>query len=54
MKEAPRYSHLLPPGKVAPVVREKVRVAEAAGNGLPVLTYAPDSAGTSDYRDVAC
>lgn len=41
------------PGKIAPMVRENVTVAEAAGNGLPVLTYAPDSAGASDYRDVA-
>ena len=41
------------PGRIAPVVRENVAVAEAGGSGRPVLRYAPDSAGASDYRAVA-
>jgi len=41
------------PGKIAPVVRENVALAEAAGMGLPVLAYEPESAGASDYRAVA-
>ncbi len=41
------------PGKVAPVVRENVSLAEAPGLGLPVALYAPDSSGTADYRAVS-
>jgi chromosome partitioning protein len=47
-----RLEKLLP-GRMAPVVRENVAVAEAGGRGQPVLRYAPDSAGASDYRAVA-
>lgn len=35
------------------VVRENVRVAEAPSHELPVLGYAPTSAGGQDYRAVA-
>ena len=41
------------PGKVAPVVRESVALAEAPGLGLPVALHAPDSSGAADYRAVA-
>jgi chromosome partitioning protein len=41
------------PGKVAPVVRENVALAEAPGFGKPVAAYAPDSSGAADYREVA-
>ena len=41
------------PGKVAPVVRENVALAEAPGLGLPVALHAPDSSGAADYRAVA-
>jgi chromosome partitioning protein len=41
------------PGKVSPIVRENVAIAEAPGVGLPVGSYAPASSGASDYRDVA-
>ena len=41
------------PGKVAPVVRENVALAEAPGFGLPVALHAPDSSGAADYRAVA-
>lgn len=41
------------PGKVTPEVRENVTVAEAAGHGLPVTSYAPKSTGAYDYRQVA-
>jgi len=41
------------PGKVAPVVRENVALAEAPGAGLPVAAYAPDSSGAMDYQAVA-
>jgi len=41
------------PGKVAPVVRENVALAEAPARGLPVAAYEPDSAGATDYRAVA-
>ena len=43
----------LMPGRIAPVVRENVAVAEAGGSGRPVLGYAPDSTGAADYRAVA-
>jgi chromosome partitioning protein len=35
------------------VIRENVRVAEAPSHGLPVLGYAPRSAGAQDYRAAA-
>jgi len=41
------------PGKVAPVVRESVSLAEAPEYKMPVTAYAPDSAGAADYRAVA-
>ena len=41
------------PGKVAPVVRENVTLAEAPARGLPVAAYAPHSSGAADYRLVA-
>jgi chromosome partitioning protein len=41
------------PGKVAPVVRENVALAEAPGLGVPVALHAPGSSGTADYRAVA-
>jgi chromosome partitioning protein len=41
------------PGKVAPIVRENVALAEAPGLGRPVALYAPGSCGAADYRAVA-
>jgi chromosome partitioning protein len=35
------------------VIRRNVRLAEAPSAGEPVLTYAPDSAGSQDYRALA-
>lgn len=41
-------------GKVlTTVIRQTVKLAEAAGHGCPVLAYAPDSTGSADYRDLA-
>jgi chromosome partitioning protein len=34
-------------------IRENVRLAEAAGAHQPIMTYAPTSAGTQDYRTFA-
>jgi chromosome partitioning protein len=41
------------PGKIAPVVRESVSLAEAPEYKMPVTAYAPGSAGAVDYRAVA-
>ncbi len=35
------------------VVRQNVKIAEAAGHGRPVLAYAPESHGAADYRALA-
>jgi cellulose biosynthesis protein BcsQ len=40
------------PGRVAPMVRENVAVAEAPAHGMPVTLYAPKSNGAQDYRKV--
>jgi len=47
-----RMEKLLP-GGIGPVVRENVSLAEAPGNGLPVVLYYPNSNGAFDYRRVA-
>lgn len=41
------------PGKVSPLVRENVALAEAPGLGKPIILYAPKSKGAEDYRQVA-
>lgn len=41
------------PGKIAPIVRENVALAEAPALGLPITLFAPDSKGADDYRLVA-
>ncbi|HET6489642.1 MAG TPA: ParA family protein [Syntrophales bacterium] len=41
------------PGRVSPVVRENVSLAEAPARGLPVILSAPRSHGAFDYRAVA-
>jgi chromosome partitioning protein len=41
------------PGRVSPVVRENVSLAEAPARGLPVILSAPRSHGAADYRAVA-
>jgi len=41
------------PGRISPVVRENVSLAEAPGLGKPVTFYAPRSHGAEDYRNVA-
>ena len=38
------------PGKVAPLVRENVSLAEAPSKGKPITLYAPGSKGAEDYR----
>lgn len=40
------------PGRIGPVVRENVVLAEAPAHGKPVNLYAPSSNGTEDYRQV--
>ncbi len=35
------------------VIRQSVKIAEAAGHGRPVLAYAPHSTGAADYRELA-
>lgn len=40
------------PGKVSPIVRENVALAEAPAHGLPVIEYAPRSNGAEDYMRV--
>ncbi len=40
------------PGKVAPLVRESVSLAEAPAFGRPIFQYAPGSNGAADYREV--
>jgi chromosome partitioning protein len=40
------------PGKVAPLVRESVSLAEAPASGKSIFQYAPDSSGAADYRDL--
>jgi len=41
------------PGGIGPAVRENVSLAEAPGNGLPVVLRHPGSNGAKDYRQVA-
>ena len=41
------------PGRVSPVVRENVALAEAPSLGKPVTFYAPRSHGAEDYRNIA-
>lgn len=41
------------PGKIAPVVRENVALAEAPAHRKPVNIYAPKSNGCADYKKVA-
>jgi chromosome partitioning protein len=40
------------PGKVAPLVRETVSLAEAPASGKSIFQYAPGSSGAADYREV--
>jgi len=40
------------PGRIAPLVRENVALAEAPAHGQPVNLYAPFSHGAEDYRQV--
>jgi len=40
------------PGKVSPIIRENVSVAEAPGHGKPVIISARISKGADDYRVV--
>ena len=40
------------PGKVAPLVRETVSLAEAPASGRSIFQYAPGSSGAADYREV--
>ena len=40
------------PGKVTPVVRENVSLAEAPGRGRPVTDCKPHSHGAEDYRQI--
>jgi chromosome partitioning protein len=40
------------PGKVAPLVRESVSLAEAPAFGKSIFQYAPESSGAADYREV--
>jgi chromosome partitioning protein len=40
------------PGKVAPLVRESVSLAEAPAAGKSIFEYAPQSGGAADYREV--
>jgi len=41
------------PGKVSPMVRESVALAECPGRGLPIITHAPRGNGADDYRKLA-
>jgi chromosome partitioning protein len=41
------------PGRVGPVIRENVSLAEAPAYGAPVTRYAPRSNGAADYRAAA-
>jgi chromosome partitioning protein len=41
------------PGRVSPVVRENVSLAEAPARGLPVILSDPKSNGANDYRTLA-
>ncbi len=41
------------PGRVGPVIRENVSLAEAPAHGVPVHRYAPRSHGAADYRTAA-
>jgi chromosome partitioning protein len=41
------------PGKLAPVIRENVAVAEAPHYGRPITLHAPRSIGAEDYRRAA-
>ncbi len=40
------------PGRMAPLVRENVSLAEAPAQGKPITLYAPGSNGAEDYRRV--
>jgi chromosome partitioning protein len=40
------------PGKVAPVIRECVALAEAPSRGQPITLFAPNSRGATDYRSM--
>jgi chromosome partitioning protein len=40
------------PGKVSPLVRETVSLAEAPASGKSIFQYAPGSSGAADYREV--
>jgi chromosome partitioning protein len=41
------------PGMIAPLVRESAALAESPAFGKPIITFAPSSNGSSDYRAVA-
>ena len=41
------------PGMIAPMVRESAALAESPSFGKPIITFAPSSNGSSDYRAVA-
>jgi cellulose biosynthesis protein BcsQ len=41
------------PGKVSPIIRENVSLAEAPGRGRPVILTARISKGADDYRLVS-
>jgi chromosome partitioning protein len=41
------------PGKIAPIVRENVALAEAPALGKPITLFASDSKGAEDYRHAA-
>ena len=41
------------PGRVGPMIRENVALAEAPAHGQPVTIYAPRSNGAMDYRKAA-
>ncbi len=40
------------PGKVSPLIRESVSLAEAPAFGKPIFQYAPESSGAADYREL--
>ena len=41
------------PGRVTPIIRENVALAEAPGHGKPVTVYASHSRGAENYRQAA-
>jgi MinD-like ATPase involved in chromosome partitioning or flagellar assembly len=48
-----RLAHRYPEAIVKTQIRESIRLAEASSFKLPITVYAPESAGSEDYRALA-